>query len=326
MTANALIELGVTILFGALVSGTPLLFATIGEIVSERSGVMNLGIEGMMLIGAMSGFATWVNLSQMGSMSSVSGLMIGLIVGAVFGSLLALLHAFITITLRADQVVSGLCVTFLGTGLSSILGEHYVGLVAPKPSNITLPILGSVSGEQLVIILLGAVIAPLTWYYVTRTRPGLNLRSVGEYPSAADSLGINVYRIRYQYVLFGGAMSGLGGAAMSLITDPGWVDGKTSGLGWIAVGLVIFAAWNPMRGLWVAYFFGLLRRLPLDLQNPALPYISTANNPLVGRFMDMLPYIATIFILIIGSREAMRKRLGAPAALGTPYIRGERGV
>jgi len=118
----------------------------------------------------------------------------------------------------------------------------------------------------------------------------------------------------------------LGGAVMSLITDPGWVDGKTSGLGWIAVGLVIFASWDPLRGMWVSYFFGLLRRLPLDLQNPALPLISTANNPSIGRLMDMLPYIATILTLIIGSREAMRKRLGAPAALGTPYIRGERGL
>jgi ABC-type uncharacterized transport system permease subunit len=111
-----------------------------------------------------------------------------------------------------------------------------------------------------------------------------------------------------------------------LITDPGWVDGKTSGLGWIAVGLVIFASWDPMRGMWVSYFFGLLRRLPLDLQNPALPLISTAHNPQLGRAMDMLPYLATILILIIGSREAMRKRLGAPAALGYPYIRGERGL
>jgi simple sugar transport system permease protein len=113
---------------------------------------------------------------------------------------------------------------------------------------------------------------------------------------------------------------------MSLISDPGWVDGKTSGLGWIAVGLVIFAGWNPLRGLWVSYFFGLLRRLPLDLQNPALPLITTANNPSVGRIMDMLPYLATIFILLIGSRQAMRKRMGAPAALGTPYVRGERGL
>lgn len=317
MTASELTTLAITILFGALVSGTPLLFATIGEIFSERSGVMNLGIEGMMLVGAMGGFAVWFNTDNM---------VVGLIAGMLLGGILALLHAFITITLRADQVVSGLAVTFLGTGFSSILGQPYVGQRVPH--QITIPIHGLeyIPAEQVILVIIGLIFAPLTWYYLHRTRPGLNLRSVGEYPSAADSLGINVYLTRYLYVVFGGVMSGLGGAAMSLITDPGWSDGKTSGLGWIAVGLVIFAAWDPLRGLWVSYFFGLLRRLPLDLQNPALPIISTANNPLVGRFMDMLPYLATIFILILGSREAMRKRLGAPAALGTPYIRGERGL
>jgi general nucleoside transport system permease protein len=317
MTANDLIALAITIVFGALVSGSPLLFATIGEIFSERAGVMNLGLEGMMLIGAMSGFAAWANTGS---------LLSGLIVGMVFGALLALLHAFITITLRADQVVSGLAVTFLGIGLSSILGQPYVGKLVPQPFSINLPILERVSAEQLILVIVGMIFAPLAWYYLNRTRPGLDLRSVGEYPSAADSLGINVYRTRYTYVIFGGAMSGFGGAAMSLITDPGWVDGKTSGLGWIAVALVIFASWDPMRGMWVSYFFGLLRRLPLDLQNPALPLISTANNPQLGRIMDMLPYLATILILIIGSREAMRKRIGAPAALGTPYVRGERGL
>jgi len=317
MTANDLIALAITILFGALVSGSPLLFATIGEIFSERAGVMNLGLEGMMLIGAMSGFAIWVNTDS---------IILGLIVGMIFGSIFALLHAFITITLRADQVVSGLAVTFLGVGLSSILGQPYVGKLVPQPYPVILPIIDRVSGEQLVLVIMGMIFAPLAWYYLNRTRPGLDLRSVGEYPSAADSLGINVYRTRYTYVIFGGAMSGLGGAVMSLITDPGWVDGKTSGLGWIAVALVIFASWDPMRGMWVSYFFGLLRRLPLDLQNPALPFISTANNPSLGRITDMLPYLATILILIIGSREALRKRIGAPAALGTPYIRGERGL
>ncbi len=317
MTAGNLVALAITILFGALVSGSPLLFATIGEIFSERSGVMNLGLEGMMLIGAMSGFAAWANTGS---------LIFGLIVGMLFGGILALLPAFITITLRADQVVSGLAVTFLGGGLSSILGQPYVGKVVPQPISLTLPILDRVSLEQIILVVIGMIFAPLAWYYLNRTRPGLNLRSVGEYPSAADSLGINIYRTRYAYVIFGGAMSGLGGAAMSLITDPGWVDGKTSGMGWIAVALVIFASWDPIRGMWVSYFFGLLRRLPLDLQNPALPFISTANNPQLGRLMDMLPYLATIFILIIGSREAMRKRLGAPAALGTPYVRGERGL
>jgi simple sugar transport system permease protein len=317
MTSHDLFSLALTIIFGALVSGSPLLFATIGEIFSERSGVMNLGLEGLMLVGAMSGFAAWANTGS---------LLMGLIVGMTFGALLALLHAFITITLRADQVVSGLAVTFLGVGLSSILGQPYVGKLVPQPFPLILPFLGRISAEQLALVIFGMVFAPLAWYYLNRTRPGLDLRSVGEYPAAADSLGINVYRTRYIYVIFGGAMSGFGGAVMSLITDPGWVDGKTSGLGWIAVALVIFASWDPMRGMWVSYFFGLLRRLPLDLQNPALPFISTANNPSLGRVMDMLPYLATILILIIGSREAMRKRLGAPAALGNPYVRGERGL
>jgi general nucleoside transport system permease protein len=317
MTASDLIALVITILIGALVSGTPLLFATLGEIFSEKSGVMNLGIEGMMLVGAMGGFAAWY---------LTGNILLGLFAGMAFGSLLGLLHALITITLRADQVVSGLAVTFLGSGLASILGQPYVGQRAPQPTPLHLPIVEHFAAEQIILVLIGMAFAPLAWYYLTHTRPGLNLRSVGEYPSAADSVGINIYRTRYLYVVFGGAMSGLGGAAMSLITDPGWVDGKTSGLGWIAVGLVIFASWDPMRGMWVSYFFGLLRRLPLDLQNPALPLISTANNPSMGRIMDMLPYLATIFILILGSREAMRKRLGAPAALGTPYVRGERGL
>ncbi len=317
MSSEALIALAVTIIFGSLVSGTPLLFATLGEILSERAGVMNLGIEGMMLVGAMGGFAAWFNTGSV---------LLGLSAGMLFGGLLALLHAYITVSLRADQVVSGLAVTFLGTGVSSILGAQYVGKRVPEPISLILPLLDRVALQQIILVVVGLLIAPLIWYYLNRTRPGLNLRSVGEYPSAADSLGINVYRTRYLYVIFGGIMSGLAGAAMSLITDPGWVDGKTSGLGWIAVGLVIFANWNPMTGMWVSYFFGLLRRLPLDLQNPALPLISTANNPSVGRIMDMLPYLATIFILIVGSREAMRQRLGAPAALGTPYIRGERGL
>jgi len=317
MTASDLIALGITILCGALISGTPLLFATVGEIFTERSGVMNLGIEGMMLVGAMGGFATWFKTGN---------LMLGLIVGMILGGLMALLHALITITLRADQVVSGLAITFLGTGLSSILGQPYVGQQVPQPLPISLPILEHFSVEQLILVFVGLIFAPLARYYLNHTRPGLNLRSVGEYPSAADSLGINIAKTRYFYVIFGGALSGLAGASMSLVTDPGWVDGKTSGLGWIAVGLVIFASWDPLRGLWVSYLFGLLRRLPLDLQNPALPLISTANNPQLGRAMDMLPYLATILILIIGSSAAMRKRLGAPAALGVPYVRGERGL
>jgi general nucleoside transport system permease protein len=317
MTTIDLLTLVVTILFGSLVSGSPLLFATLGEIYSERSGVMNLGIEGMMLMGAMGGFAAW---------SHTGSIWLGLLMGMALGGLLALLHAFITISLRADQVVSGLAVTILGTGLSSILGQAYVGQKVPSPTDLFLPVLGRVAAEQVVLVLAGIILAPLAWFFLNRTRQGLNMRSVGEHPSAADSLGINVFLTRYVYVVFGGVMAGLGGASMSLITDPGWIDGKASGLGWIAVGLVIFASWDPMRGMWASFFFGLLRRLPLDLQNPALPFISTANNPSLGRIMDMLPYLATILILILGSREAIRRRVGAPSALGVPYVRGQRGI
>ena len=317
MTTNEFLPLVLTIIFGSLVSGSPLLFATLGEIFSERSGVMNLGIEGMMLMGAMGGFAVWFNTGS---------LALGFLAGMLLGGTLALLHAFITITLRADQVVSGLAVTILGTGLSSILGGAYVGQRVPSPSDMILPLLGRVSIEQVILVLFGIVLSPLAWYYLNRTRPGLNLRSVGEHPSAADSLGINVYLTRYAYVVFCGMMAGLAGASMSLVTDPGWVDGKASGMGWIAVGLVIFASWDPIRGMWASFFFGLLRRLPLDLQNPALPWISTAQNPSLGRIMDMMPYLATILILILGARAAMRRRAGAPTALGTPYVRGQRGL
>ena len=195
MSSNELIALAATIIFGSLVSGTPLLFATLGEILSERAGVMNLGIEGMMLVGAMGGFSVWFHTGS---------LLLGLLAGMLFGGLLALLHAYITISLRADQVVSGLAVTFLGTGLSSILGAPLVGKRVPEPISLILPLIDRVSLQQIIIVLVGLILAPLVWYYLNRTRPGLNLRSVGEYPSAADSLGINVYRTRYIYVIFGG--------------------------------------------------------------------------------------------------------------------------
>jgi ABC-type uncharacterized transport system permease subunit len=168
------------------------------------------------------------------------------------------------------------------------------------------------------------------WYYINRTRPGLHLRAVGEYPSAADALGINVYRLRYLYVFVGGLMAGLAGATISLAVSPGWFSELTTGgQGWIAVGLVIFAQWNPWRAAAGAYMFGALRRLILDLQGPTM--LLWFKNPFfympqLGFFLQMLPYALVIVILVIGSREAMKKRTGAPAALGNPYVRGERGL
>ncbi len=180
------------------------------------------------------------------------------------------------------------------------------------------------------LVYIGYLLIPLAWYYINRTRPGMHLRAVGEYPAAADALGINVYRLRYFYVFVGGLLAGLAGATISLAVSPGWFSElTTAGQGWIAIGLVIFAQWDPLRAAFGAYTFGALRRLILDIQGPTmllgLPIRSTTTR-IWGFFLQMLPYAFTIIVLVIGSREAMRKRLGAPAALGIPYIRGERGI
>jgi simple sugar transport system permease protein len=252
--------------------------------------------------------------------------------------LISQVHAFIAITLQADQVVSGLALTFLGTGVSLVLGEGLskAGTVSLMPE-FTIPLLTNIpvigpiffTGHS-VLVYIGYLMIPAAWYYINRTRPGLHLRAVGEYPAAADALGINVYRLRYFYVFLGGMLAGLGGATLSLAVSPGWFSElTTAGQGWIAVGLVIFAQWDPLRAAFGSYAFGALRRLILDIQGPVAIF-GIANpfyyNPYWGFFLQMIPYAFTIIVLVIGSREAMRKRLGAPAALGVPYIRGERGL
>jgi simple sugar transport system permease protein len=319
----------IVILQAGVASGSVLLFATLGEIFAERSGVLNLGVEGMMLIGAMSAYSVTI---------ATGNLWLGVLTAILLAGLLSQVHAFITITLQADQVVSGLALTFLGVGISLVLGEGLskAGTVSLMPSfSIPLlsqiPLLGPIFfKEQSVLVYVGYLLTPLAWFYINRTRPGMHLRAVGEYPAAADALGINVYRLRYLYVFMGGMLAGLGGATISLAISPGWFSEMTTGgQGWIAVGLVIFAQWNPLRAAVGSYAFGALRRLILDIQGPTM-LLGLRNpfyyNPYWGFFLQMIPYAFTIIVLIIGSREAMRKRLGAPAALGTPYIRGERGL
>ena len=317
-----------TILQAGVASGTVLLFAALGEVLAERSGVMNLGVEGMMLLGAMSAFSVTI---------ATGNPWLGVLVAMIVAGLLSQIHAFIVITLQADQVVSGLALTMLGAGISLVLGEGLskAGTVSLMP-NFSMPLLSQIPvigpiffTNQSVLVYIGYLLTPLAWYYINRTRPGLHLRAVGEYPSAADALGINVFRMRYFYVFLGGMLAGLGGATISLAVAPGWFSELTTGgQGWIAVGLVIFAQWDPIRAAVGAYAFGALRRLILDIQGP-LVLFGVANpfyyNPYLGFFLQMLPYAITILVLVIGSREAMRKRLGAPAALGNPYIRGERG-
>jgi len=319
----------IIILQAGVASGTVLLFATLGEVFAERSGVLNLGVEGMMLIGAMTGFSVTI---------ATGNPWIGVLAAMFFAVLISQVHAFIVVTLQADQVVSGLALTFLGTGISLVLGEGLskAGTVSLMP-NFSIPLLSQIPilgpiffTSQSVLVYIGYLLTPLAWYYINRTRGGLHLQAVGEYPAAADALGINVFRMRYLYVFVGGMLAGLGGATISLAVAPGWFSElTTAGQGWIAVGLVIFAQWDPIRAALGAYAFGALRRLILDIQGPLLLFGMDNPfyyNPYLGFFLQMLPYAFTVIVLVIGSREAIRKRLGAPAALGNPYIRGERGL
>ena len=319
----------IIILQAGVASGTVLLFATIGEIFAERSGILNLGVEGMMLVGAMSAFSVAI---------ATGNPWLGVLVAMIAAGLFSQIHAFISITLQADQVVSGLALTFLGVGISLVLGEGLskAGAVSLLP-NFSIPLLSVIPiigpiffTNHSVLVYVGYLLIPLAWFYIYRTRPGMHLRAVGEYPAAADALGVNVYRLRYFYVFVGGVLAGLAGATISLAIAPGWFSElTTAGQGWIAIGLVIFAQWDPIRAAFGSYAFGALRRLVLDIQGP-VTLLGFANpfyfNPYWGFFLQMLPYAFTIVVLIIGSREAMRKRIGAPAALGTPYVRGERGL
>ncbi|MCK6623990.1 MAG: ABC transporter permease [Anaerolineae bacterium] len=318
----------IIILHAGMATGTILLFAAIGEIFAERAGVLNLGVEGMMLIGAMTGFS--ISLST-------GNPWLGLALAMLVGGLLSLLHGLVTIHFQADQVVSGLTLTFLGTGLALVFGEGLTGQNPPLipnfdiPGLALIPVIGPIFFEDhSLLVYLGYLFTPLAWYYIYKTRPGMHLRAVGEKPEAADTMGISVYGLRYFYVFVGGCLAGLAGATISLSVSPGWYSAQTtSGQGWIAVGLVIFAQWDPVRAAIGAYLFGALRRGILDLQGPRT--IFGLTNPFFvnsnwGFFLQMMPYILTIIALILGARAVAKKRLGAPAALGVPYIRGERGL
>jgi len=317
------------ILAAGVTSGTILVFAAIGEIFAERSGVLNLGVEGMMLIGAVAGFSIT---------ASTGNPWLGVIAAMLAGGALSLLHGVMTIHLRADQVVSGLALTFLGTGLARVLGEGLSSTgsinqlpIWTIPGLSDLPVLGPIFfTRQSVLAYVAYLLVPIAWFWIERTRPGLHLRAVGEYPAAADAQGIGVYLTRYCYVFVGGLLAGLAGAAITLAVSPGWFGDQTvNGRGWIAVGLVIFARWSPLRAAFGAVLFGAIFRLILDIQG--LETLLWFDNPFQAGhsatfFLGMLPYLMVIFVVVLGSRGAARKRLGAPAALGRPYVRGERGA
>ncbi|MDE0672935.1 MAG: ABC transporter permease [Caldilineaceae bacterium SB0662_bin_9] len=299
-------------------TGTSVLFATLGELFTERAGVLNLGVEGMMLMGAMTGFGvTWLTGNPW----------LGILAAMVVGGMMALLHAFVALVLRAEQVVSGLALTFLGSGLSAVLGSPLVEVrqvdripTWPVPFLSQIPVLGPILFDHNFLVYIGFLLIPLCWFWIYRTRQGLELRAIGENPAAADVQGIKVMRQRILYVAFGGVMAGLGGATLSLALTPTWVEGLISGQGWVAVGLVIFAGWDPIRAMFGSYLFGALRRLPIDLQN----FARFRANPSLGYFTSMLPYLFTIVALLTVSIGDIGRRWGAPAALGRAYVREDR--
>ncbi len=310
---GSLLVLVVPVLQAAVRSGTPLLFVCIGEIYAERSGILNVGLEGMMLVGAIAGFTAGFTAGNP---------VVGIFAAAVAGALFSLIHAYVTITLRADQIVSGLTLTILGTGISGFFGKPMIGQVGPGFDQIALPwlskipVLGRVFFQQDALVYLSFVIVPIAWWVLYKTHLGLAIRSVGENPATADSLGVSVTKIRYGCVLFGGAMAGLGGAYLSLAYTTMWIEQMSGGRGWITLALVIFAAWNPARAVLGAYLFGGADALQLRVQAVGLG--------IPTYFLMMLPYVLTIAILVLASRASMRRRIGAPAALGLPYAREER--
>lgn len=307
-----MLEFILPVLRAAIPAGTPLLYGTLGEVVAERSGVLNLGVEGMMIMGAVTGFAVT---------HATGNPWLGVGAAALVGGLLALVHAFATITLRVNQVVSGLAITMLGLGASGLIGKRFIGTPLPaRPESLhipvlsDLPVLGVLLFQFDALVYVSILLVPTIWIFLYKTRWGITLRSVGESPGAADAMGVNVFRVRYLAVCFGGLMAGIGGAYLSLVYAPAWIEGMTAGAGWIIIGLTIFALWDPARAMLGAYLFGGVRVLQFRLQPLGI------SPPL----LNMLPYILTILVLLISAGETMRKRIGAPAALMLPYSREER--
>ena len=305
-------ELLTTTVARALAFGTPLLLAALGEIVAERSGVVNLGMEGMMMLGAVAGFIA----------AQASGtLLLGVAAAVIAGMLVAALHGFLSVTLASNQYVSGLAITLGGVGLANLLGRDWVGRPLAKPMGfVTVPVLSDIPilgpalfVDQYPLTYVALVIAPLLWLFLFHTRPGLTIRTVGESPSAADTAGISVRWVRFLAVVFGGALAGLAGSYFSLAYRPAWGENITNGLGWIALGLAILALWRPLRAVPAALLFGAFFTLSFRLQGVFPPELLT-----------VLPYLVTVLALTLIALRGGRGAVGAPEALGTPYRRGER--
>ena len=304
------IDLISNIIFATIRTGTPLLIVALGELVCEKSGVLNLGQEGMMLIGAVVGFIAGFHS---GSVT------VGFLCAMAAGLCMSLLFGFVTMNLNANQVASGLALTIFGTGLSGFIGLSYVGKALPGVEAIVIPGLGSIPllGKAFfshdIIVYLSIVLCVLVYYFFKSTRAGLIVKAVGESPESAQAVGLSVLSVRYMAIMFGGAMAGLAGGYLSLIYTPLWADGMTAGRGWIALALVVFASWRVERVLLGAYLFGAASIVNLILQG--------YNVSVSPNLLATLPYVATILVLVILSSNQSRAKLFAPVSLGQPFHR-----
>uniref|UniRef100_UPI0035B1B463 ABC transporter permease n=1 Tax=Dongia sp. TaxID=1977262 RepID=UPI0035B1B463 len=298
----------VSVILSIISAATPLLLAATGELVTEKSGVLNLGVEGMMLVGAVVGFAVTL---------TTGSAVLGIVAAALGGASMALIFSVLTLTLLANQVATGLALTIFGIGLAAMMGAAYVGQPIERlpslyiPGLTDLPFVGRILFGQDGLVYLSFIALFGTIWFLFHTHAGLVLRAVGDSAEAAHAIGYPVIAIRYGAALFGGAMSGLGGAYLSLSYTPMWAEDMTAGRGWIALALVVFATWRPLRVLLGAYLFGGITILQFHVQ--------TLGLGIPAQFVSMLPYLATIFVLVAISTDRTKIRLNAPACLGRPF-------
>jgi len=295
----------VALIVSLIAASTPILLAAIGELVVEKSGVLNLGVEGMMIIGAVTGFIFAVTSGNP---------FVGFIGGAIGGALISLIFVFLTQYLMANQVASGLGLTMMGLGIAALMGHSFAGVKPPRSPKLDItgltdiPVIGPILFSHDFLIYFSIVLTAGVWYFLNRTKAGLILRAVGENHDAAHALGYKVIRVRMLAIMFGGACAGLGGAYLSLIRVPQWTEGMTAGAGWIALAIVVFGSWKPWRVLIGAYLFGGVTILQLNLQ--------AVGVNIGAAYLSMTPYIITIVVLVIMSADKKRASINAPAALG----------
>ena len=298
----------VVLVASLMVAATPILLAAIGELVVEKAGVLNLGVEGMMITGAVSGFAVAVTTGSPA---------LGMLAAIVAGAALSLIFAVLTQVLMANQVASGLALTLFGLGFSALLGQSFVGIVPPRTEKLNfgflsdLPVVGRILFSHDVLVYASILLTAAVWYWLTYTRSGRVLRAVGENHDSAHALGYKVKRVRILAIAFGGACAGLGGAYLSLVRVPQWTEGMTAGAGWIALALVVFASWRPWRALLGAYLFGGITVLQLNLQ--------AAGFQIPVEYLSMSPYLITILVLVVMSSSRARTTLSAPGSLGRSF-------